>query len=95
MLAAVVLHDGQGWFFKVTGPPEAVQGHAAAFRKFIGSVHFVRSQPKWEVPSGWREEPGTAMRFATIRVPADDQAVGPDGGESAQRGRERRAIPVG
>ncbi|HEY5312927.1 MAG TPA: hypothetical protein VIK18_10430 [Pirellulales bacterium] len=69
MLAAVVLHDDQGWFFKLTGPPEAVKDQTAAFRKFIESVHFVRSLPKWELPSGWHEEPGTAMRFATLRVP--------------------------
>jgi hypothetical protein len=70
MLAAVALHDDQGWFFKLTGPPEAVKGQSAAFRKFVESLHFVRSLPKWELPSGWREEPGMAMRFATIRIPA-------------------------
>jgi len=75
MLAAVALHGDQGWFFKLTGPPEAVKEQAAAFGKFVESVHFVRAQPKWELPSGWREEPGMAMRFATIRVPAAEHSL--------------------
>jgi hypothetical protein len=75
MLAAVVLHGGEGWFFKLMGPPKAVREQAAAFRKFVESVHFVRSLPKWEIPAGWREEPGTARRFATIRVPAAERSL--------------------
>ncbi|HEX3657892.1 MAG TPA: hypothetical protein VHV55_19040 [Pirellulales bacterium] len=75
MLAAVVLHARQGWFFKLTGPPKAIEDQATAFRKFVESLHFVRSLPKWELPSGWREEPGTAMRFATIRVPSAEHSL--------------------
>lgn len=75
MLAAIVPHADEDWFFKLTGAPDAVAVQVPAFRTFVASVHFVRSLPKWELPAGWREEPGMAMRFATIRVPAGKQSL--------------------
>ena len=69
-LAAIVLQGTQGWFFKLSGPPESIEKQAQAFDRFVRSLSFERGQPKWTTPEGWREIPGAGMRFASFQIDA-------------------------
>lgn len=40
ILGAIVVHDGTGWFFKMTGEAAAKPDQQAAFRKFLQSIEF-------------------------------------------------------
>lgn len=81
VLGAIVPRKEQTWFFKLMGPADDVDQHAADFRKFVGSLRFTEGDngtaphPEWTLPEGWREEPGSQMRFATIRLGADSSAL--------------------
>lgn len=94
MLAAMIPHGTQTWFFKVTGPADALASQAENFKKLIGSVHFppgADAPPKWELPAGWQQQPASGMRFATIVldgegkplelsvIPLPSPAADPDG----------------
>lgn len=78
MLAAMVPHENQAWFFKVTGPDEAVRGIGQSFREFVGSVRFAPDQggrPQWDLPADWSLEEGSGMRFATIAIPTAEKPL--------------------
>jgi hypothetical protein len=75
MLAAVVPHKDQAWFFKVTGPKEALGTYAEAFRELLRSLRFADGKPQWKLPEGWRQQPGTGMRFATLELGPAGSAV--------------------
>lgn len=69
MLAAIVLRPAQGWFFKLLGPEEAVNARADEFSAFLKSLHFGDdATPEWSLPEGWQEEPGSQMRYATLKI---------------------------
>jgi hypothetical protein len=71
MLAAIVPHGSQFWFFKLTGPVETIEPQAAPFARFLESVHFAGqpdSPPDWTLPTGWTRLPGNENRYATIEV---------------------------
>jgi hypothetical protein len=69
-LAATVLHQQDGWFFKLSGPPEQVAGQVKSFDKFVRSLNFETGKPTWKLPADWKQLPGREMRFATIEVDA-------------------------
>jgi hypothetical protein len=70
-VAAIVPLAEQGWFFKLTGPKDAVQARAEDFSKFVKSVRFsAQGKPEWSLPEGWSEQGGSQIRFATIIIPA-------------------------
>lgn len=76
MLAAIVPVDGQAWFFKVVGPIAAVDKLEKELNDFFASVRFADDgKPKWQLPTGWTEGSGHAMRFATIVVPAEGKPL--------------------
>ncbi len=77
MVAAIVPHSGQAWFFKLTGSKDAVAPVADVFRTFLQSVTFSgdSATPKWNLPASWRESPGPEPRFATIAVPSGDESL--------------------
>jgi hypothetical protein len=75
MLAAVVPHKDQAWFFKVMGPKDALDAHAEAFRGLLRSLRFADGKPQWKTPGGWRQQPGTGMRFATLELGPAGQAL--------------------
>lgn len=78
ILAAAVPQGEQMWFFKLTGPSDAVTAQAEAFAEFIRSIRFSageRPQPTWTLPAGWQEQPGSNMRFATITMVADGKPL--------------------
>jgi hypothetical protein len=68
ILAAVVPHGAQTWFFKLTGPSAAVIAQAQPFLDFVKSLHFEEETPRWTVPDGWTERPGNQFRFATLVI---------------------------
>lgn len=76
MIVAMMPHNDQTWFFKLTGPIEKVNGHEKAFKDFICSVTFTDETDKpvkWKVPADWRQEERREGRYATFRLdPSDD-----------------------
>ncbi|HEX4132078.1 MAG TPA: hypothetical protein VHZ24_18755 [Pirellulales bacterium] len=97
-LAAIVPLSDRGWFFKLTGPDAPVAAQQEKFDEFLRSVRFAEGakRPTWKLPEGWREEPGSGMRFATVKI--DSDSVGsksepleltvialPRGGDTAER----------
>ena len=77
MLAAMIPLEEQGWFFKVSGPPEIVEPHAADFNKFVRSIRVSpeTGKPSWKLPDGWTEDAGSSMRFATMRIGTADKPL--------------------
>jgi hypothetical protein len=74
LLAAMFQPGDRTWFIKLMGPAEAVKEHKETFDRFVQSVHFADKAGKpitWAVPEGWREEGGSAMRYATFHLPAE------------------------
>lgn len=75
ILGAMVENAGAAWFFKMSGPADAIDHVEDSFKDFVRSIHFDDSVPHWQLPEGWQQKPGTAMRFATIIAPAGDTSV--------------------
>ncbi len=75
-LGAIVPSGEQGWFFKLTGPKDAVAAKTDEFTSFVKSIHFSsQGKPEWTLPQGWQEQPGSGIRFATLLIPADDKPL--------------------
>jgi hypothetical protein len=79
MLAAIVPHDQQAWFFKLTGLEADVSKNTEAFESFVKTVSFAEGsggKPKWNLPEGWKETSEAAeMRYSTISVPTDGEPL--------------------
>ncbi|MEX0977218.1 MAG: hypothetical protein WDZ48_00105, partial [Pirellulales bacterium] len=75
-LAAIVPLKPQGWFFKLTGPKDAVAAHEAAFTNFLKSVRFPSDgNPTWTLPEGWQQQPGNQIRYATLLIPSEGKPL--------------------
>jgi hypothetical protein len=75
-LGVVVPRGEQGWFFKLTGPKEAVEPQVGAVTDFLKTVHFsADGKPDWTLPPGWQQRAGNAFRFSTLVIPADPQPL--------------------
>jgi hypothetical protein len=72
MLAAILPEGDRAWFFKVTGPTAEVDSRADEIGKFFESVRLApgKPHPDWQLPAGWQEQPASAMRAATLLIPA-------------------------
>ena len=74
MLAAIAPHGSQNWFFKVMAPADVLgKEQLTDFLTLIKSIEFGDgddASPKWDLPEGWRERPGSGMRFATLEFTA-------------------------
>ncbi|MBS0264254.1 MAG: hypothetical protein JSS02_20115 [Planctomycetes bacterium] len=75
LLGAITPRGDKTWFFKLMGPPAAVEAHTGGFAQFVRSLTFTKQGPKWQLPEGWEAEPGSQMRFATIRLPAEGKSL--------------------
>ncbi len=76
MLAAIVPHGDRAWFFKVLGPQAEVEAIEKAVADLLASVQFGEGEKaSWTLPAGWRQEPGSGMRFATLRLGAAEDAL--------------------
>lgn len=71
MLGIIAPRGKMTWFFKLTGLPDAVDQVKGDFAQFSKSLKFGNQGPEWDLPKGWTAEPGTQMRFATIRIASD------------------------
>ncbi len=70
LLAAMIRHNDNVWFFKLIGPAELVSKQTDGFRHLIASVHFAGENPQWTLPEGWQQKAASGMRFATITIDA-------------------------
>lgn len=77
LLGAIYPRGDSSWFLKLTGPLEAVGKVEKEFETLARSVRFAdaEAKPTWELPQGWRQLPGDAFRFATIKTGPDDSAL--------------------
>ncbi len=78
MLAAMVPHGPQAWFFIVAGPADAVSAHRDEYLQLLKSIKFGDSPaapPEWQLPEGWKQEPGSGLRFATLKISEKDQTL--------------------
>lgn len=69
----VIVPAGQmSWFFKLTGPKDAVTPLEDTFLDFVKTIKLSPdegAEPKWTLPAGWQQLPGSQFRFATLRMP--------------------------
>jgi len=82
-----VPHGDTAWFFKLSGPAEAVGQQASAFQSLIKTVAFPKTaggKPTWKLPPSWHEKPGSEMRFATLTIGADAAQDAAPGGPAAK-----------
>jgi hypothetical protein len=76
LLGAIAPRGATTWFFKLTGPSRLVgEEQATGFLKFLASLGFSDRGPEWSLPEGWREEPGSGMRYATLLIPTDESPL--------------------
>jgi hypothetical protein len=74
MLVAILPDGGNAWFFKVVAPLSEIDERADKIMTFFASVRIAagKPHPDWQLPDGWKEEPGTGMRIATVTIPTSD-----------------------
>ncbi len=74
LLAAIVPQGDKFWFFKLSGPEDAVAEHKQEFDAFLDSLAFPADKPPtWKLPAGWRDGEADPMRVATLLLgPNDD-----------------------
>jgi hypothetical protein len=78
LLAAMVPHGSQLWFFKLVGPSETVTQQNVSFATFLASIRFADAAdapPEWTLPNDWRQQPGAGGRFATLTIGADSKPL--------------------
>lgn len=77
MLAVIVPHENDAWFFKILGDEEAVNGVADSFKEFVTSVKFGDSgQPLLDtLPEAWKLGGEKPMRFATVYIDTDSKQL--------------------
>jgi hypothetical protein len=69
LIAAIVGHGDQNWFFKLSGQSDQVTEQAEQFNALVKSVRFSdQATPQWTLPKGWRERPGEGLRYATLEI---------------------------
>jgi hypothetical protein len=78
MLAAILIAGQQAWFFKLTGPADAVTARDAQFQEFLKSFELTAGadgKPKWKLPEGWREQAAGGVRYATLLIGAGEKPL--------------------
>lgn len=78
LLGAITEHGGKTWFFKLSGPAEAVGAQADNFHRFVHSLTFSDSAQKpvtWSLPEHWHEGEASGPRYATIEVGHGEPAL--------------------
>jgi hypothetical protein len=69
MLAAIAPHESKAWFFKVTGPEDAIASIEDEFQTFVKNVAFKDGNPDLSaLPRGWRRAGEKPFRYASIDV---------------------------
>ncbi|MCL4204517.1 MAG: hypothetical protein KJ000_18685 [Pirellulaceae bacterium] len=75
MLGAIIPNQGQAWFFKVNGAPDELVPHVSAFKDWLKTIRFDGGKPSWQLPGNWRQMPASGMRFATVRLGPEEDAL--------------------
>jgi hypothetical protein len=76
MLAAILPAGDRALFFKVVGPVALIEQRRDEIADFFAKLKASEpGQQNWTTPSGWKEEPGTGMRTATLFIPTDDKPL--------------------
>jgi hypothetical protein len=82
MLAAVIPHGDEVWFLKMQGPDQLIMAHKAEFDQVLRSFRFLEQKDKendkpvsWTTPPGWKTEPPTKMRYATLVLNTKDASL--------------------
>jgi hypothetical protein len=78
LLAAILPHDADTWFFKLVGPTSEVTDHEATFHRFLQSIRFPEQGKEpitWTVPEGWQYEGPKEFRYCTFRFGAKDKPL--------------------
>lgn len=68
MIGAIILRPGDAWTFKLQGDPRNLAEVEKEVEAFLAELTFTPSRPEWELPDGWKERPGSGLRFATLLV---------------------------
>lgn len=81
IVAAIFLYGGESWFFKMSGPQEAVASQVPAFDGFVRELKFFdsdtppasdskqsASELAFDIPQGWTESSGSSMRIASYEI---------------------------
>ncbi len=71
MFAAHVPLGKDVWYYKMTGPIDAMEPLIKPLADFVSSVKYENGKAVWKLPEGWKENPGTGMRYATLIVPSE------------------------
>jgi hypothetical protein len=87
VLAAILRHGDQTWFFKLNAPLAELASHKGEFVTFLTELHVeAATQPpaqelppapdkpriSLDVPDGWEKSAGSSMRVASFRIPGTD-----------------------
>ena len=77
MLAGILPDGDKAWFFKVVAPLTEIDERADKVTEFFASVRIAagKPHPDWQLPDGWKEQPGTGMRIATITIPTSGKPL--------------------
>ena len=75
MLVAIVPAGNRAHFFKVVGPSPVVEKQKDDVTKFFANLKVVDGRPTWTTPEGWKEDPASGMRSATLWIPTDDKPL--------------------
>lgn len=75
LIGAIIPHGEKTWYFKLTGPRAAVNLQRGPFVDFVKSLRFSEKGPEWTLPEGWSQEPGSGMRFATLRISTTEKPL--------------------
>lgn len=67
MVVAIADRPEATWFFKITGPVDAVTETERQWETLLSSVHFdTQGNPIWDETEDWERQPERPMRFATL-----------------------------
>lgn len=91
LLAAIVPAGNDTWFFKLMGRTDSTAENADTFWKFVRSVRIPKEGKEpisWNVPVGWKQEPGKELRFATFRIPFGQEVTVFRFGEQPEKAME-------
>ena len=91
ILAAILSHGGQTWFFKLSSPAAQLDSCKAEFLTFLTGIHGETTTPSpaptppptpekprisLDVPAGWEKSAGSSMRAASFKIPGSDGVDG-------------------
>lgn|GEM_PF-6435799 len=72
IVAAIIPRGQRAWIFRLTGPVAAVGKQLDSFKQLVQSTRFETEEaPQWTLPEGWKQQPASGLRFATIEIPPD------------------------